>query len=261
MNDQPIVRVENVHKSYGEVEVLKGISFAVDPKEVVVLIGPSGTGKSTLLQCINLLTRPTAGKIWLEDQEITAPGADADKVRQRIGMVFQEFNLFNHLTALGNVTVGMTKVLGLKPAAAREKGQWELERVGLSAHADKYPAQLSGGQKQRVGIARALGMDPHVMLFDEPTSALDPELTGEVLAVMQKLAREGTTMIVVSHEMGFAREVANRIIFMEDGDIVEAGPPEQLFTQAQQERTRRFLRRLTDFTAAGQPPGSGAARE
>ena len=261
MNDQPIVRVENVHKSYGEVEVLKGISFAVDPKEVVVLIGPSGTGKSTLLQCINLLTRPTKGKIWLEDQEITAPGADADKVRQRIGMVFQEFNLFNHLTALGNVTVGMTKVLGLKPTAAREKGRWELERVGLSAHADKYPAQLSGGQKQRVGIARALGMDPHVMLFDEPTSALDPELTGEVLAVMQKLAREGTTMIVVSHEMGFAREVANRIIFMEDGDIVEAGPPEQLFTQAQQERTRRFLRRLTDFTSAGQQPGSGIARE
>ena len=261
MNDQPLVRVENVHKSYGEVEVLKGISFAVDPKEVVVLIGPSGTGKSTLLQCINLLTRPTAGKIWLEDQEITAPGADADKVRQRIGMVFQEFNLFNHLTALGNVTVGMTKVLGLKPAAAREKGLWELERVGLSAHADKYPAQLSGGQKQRVGIARALGMDPHVMLFDEPTSALDPELTGEVLAVMQKLAREGTTMIVVSHEMGFAREVANRIIFMEDGGIVEAGPPEQLFTQAQQERTRRFLRRLTDFTTAGPQPESGTGRE
>jgi polar amino acid transport system ATP-binding protein len=259
MNDQPIVRVENVHKSYGEVEVLKGISFAVAPQEVVVLIGPSGTGKSTLLQCINLLTRPTAGKIWLEDQEITVPGADADKVRQRIGMVFQEFNLFNHLTALGNVTVGMTKVLGLKPAAAHEKGLWELERVGLSAHAGKYPAQLSGGQKQRVGIARALGMDPHVMLFDEPTSALDPELTGEVLAVMQKLAREGMTMIVVSHEMGFAREVANRIIFMEDGGIVEAGPPEQLFTQAQQERTRRFLRRLTEFTAAGQPSGSGGA--
>ena len=261
MSDQPIVRIEDLHKSFGEVEVLKGISFAVDPKEVVVLIGPSGTGKSTLLQCINLLTRPTAGKIWLEDQEITAPGIDADKVRQRIGMVFQEFNLFNHLTALGNVTVGMSKVLGLKPAAAREKGLWELERVGLSAHADKYPAQLSGGQKQRVGIARALGMDPHVMLFDEPTSALDPELTGEVLAVMQKLAREGTTMIVVSHEMGFAREVANRIIFMEDGDIVEAGPPQQLFTQAQQERTRRFLRRLTDFTLAGQQPGSGTAHE
>ena len=143
MSDQPIVRIEDLHKSFGEVEVLKGISFAVDPKEVVVLIGPSGTGKSTLLQCINLLTRPTAGKIWLEDQEITAPGIDVDKVRQRIGMVFQEFNLFNHLTALGNVTVGMSKVLGLKPAAAREKGLWELERVGLSAHADKYPAQLS----------------------------------------------------------------------------------------------------------------------
>jgi polar amino acid transport system ATP-binding protein len=253
MIGQPIVRVEDVHKSFGDVEVLKGISFAVYPQEVVVLIGPSGTGKSTLLQCINLLTRPSHGKIWLEDQEITAPGTNADQVRQRIGMVFQEFNLFNHLTALGNVTVGMTKVLGLKPEAAREKGRWELERVGLSAHADKYPAQLSGGQKQRVGIARALGMDPHVMLFDEPTSALDPELTGEVLAVMQKLAREGMTMIVVSHEMGFAREVAHRIIFMEEGDIVEEGSPQQLFTQPQQERTRRFLRRLTDFTTAEQP--------
>ena len=253
MSDRPIVRIENVHKSFGTVEVLKGISFAVAPQEVVVLIGPSGTGKSTLLQCINLLTRPTRGRIWLEDQEITAPGTDVDKVRQRIGMVFQEFNLFNHLTALGNVTVGLTKVVGMKPDEARQKGLWELERVGLSAHADKYPAQLSGGQKQRVGIARALGLDPHVMLFDEPTSALDPELTGEVLAVMQKLAREGMTMIVVSHEMGFAREVAQRIIFMEYGDIVEEGPPQQLFTQPQQERTRRFLRRLTDFTAAEQP--------
>jgi polar amino acid transport system ATP-binding protein len=250
MNEHSIVRIENVHKSFGSVEVLKGISFAVAPQEVVVLIGPSGTGKSTLLQCINLLTRPTQGKIWLEDQEITAPGTDVDNVRQRIGMVFQEFNLFNHLTALGNVTVGLTKVLGMKPDEARAKGLWELERVGLSAHADKYPAQLSGGQKQRVGIARALGLDPHVMLFDEPTSALDPELTGEVLAVMQKLAREGMTMIVVSHEMGFAREVARRIIFMEDGDIVEQGPPRQLFTQPQQERTRRFLRRLTDFASA-----------
>ena len=250
MSNRPVVRIENVHKSFGNVEVLKGISFAVAPQEVVVLIGPSGTGKSTLLQCINLLTRPTQGKIWLEDQEITAPGVDVDKVRQRIGMVFQEFNLFNHLTALGNVMVGLTKVLGMKPDEARKKGLWELERVGLSAHADKYPAQLSGGQKQRVGIARALSMDPHVMLFDEPTSALDPELTGEVLAVMQKLAREGMTMIVVSHEMGFAREVARRIIFMEDGDIVEQGPPRQLFTQPQQERTRRFLRRLTDFASA-----------
>ncbi len=252
MTNRPIVRIEDVHKSFGDVEVLKGISFAVYPQEVVVLIGPSGTGKSTLLQCINLLTRPSRGQIWLEDQEITAPGTNADKVRQRIGMVFQEFNLFNHLTTLGNVMVGMTKVLGLRPEAAREKGMWELERVGLTAHADKYPAQLSGGQKQRVGIARALGMDPHVMLFDEPTSALDPELTGEVLAVMQKLAQEGMTMLVVSHEMGFAREVAHRIIFMEDGDVVEEGSPQQLFTQPQQERTRRFLRRLTDFTTAEQ---------
>ena len=247
MNEQAILTIENLYKSFGENEIIKGISLAVQKKEVVVVAGPSGTGKSTLLQCVNLLVKPTRGRIWLEDQEITAPETDVDKIRQRIGMVFQEFNLFNHLTALGNVTIGMTKVLGMKADQARDKGMWELERVGLQDHRDKYPAQLSGGQKQRVGIARALGMDPHIMLFDEPTSALDPELTGEVLSVMQNMAREGMTMFVVSHEMGFAREVADRIIFMEDGLIVEDGPPDQLFDNPQSERTRAFLNVITQL--------------
>jgi polar amino acid transport system ATP-binding protein len=241
MGEQPILTIKNLYKSFGKTDVIKGISLAVKKKEVVVVAGPSGTGKSTLLQCVNLLVKPTQGKIWLENLEITAPETNVDKIRQRIGMVFQEFNLFNHLTALGNVTIGMTKVLGMKPGEARDKGMWELERVGLSDHVDKFPAQLSGGQKQRVGIARALGMDPHIMLFDEPTSALDPELTGEVLSAMQSLAREGMTMFVVSHEMGFAREVADRIIFMEGGLIVEEGPPDQLFDHPQSERTRAFL--------------------
>jgi polar amino acid transport system ATP-binding protein len=197
----PILRIEDVHKSYGNLQVLKGVSLTVQPQEVVVLVGPSGSGKSTLLRCINLLSPPTKGRIWLEDQDITAPGVNQDRVRQRIGMVFQEFNLFTHLTALGNVMIGLTKVRKMRKNEARDLAMFELERVGLADRAHYYPAQLSGGQKQRVAIARALGMDPHIMLFDEPTSALDPELTGEVLAVMQKLASEGMTMIVVSHEM------------------------------------------------------------
>ena len=247
MSDQPIVRMEDIHKSFGATHVLKGITLSIYPRQVVVLVGPSGTGKSTLLRCINLLSRPDKGHIWLEAEEITAPKVNEDKVRQRVGMVFQEFNLFTHLTALDNVTVGMTKVLGMKKQEAREMGMWELERVGLSDRANHYPAQLSGGQKQRVAIARALGMDPHVMLFDEPTSALDPELTGEVLEVMQKLAKDGMTMIVVSHEMGFAREVADRIVFMEGGYVVEDGSPEQMFTNPHSERTREFLSKITDF--------------
>jgi polar amino acid transport system ATP-binding protein len=245
--DLPILRVEDVHKSFGETHVLKGVSLSVFPRQVVVLVGPSGTGKSTLLRCINLLSPPDSGHIWLEEQEITAPKVNQDKVRQRIGMVFQEFNLFAHLTALGNVMIGMTKVLHMKKKEAQEKAMWELERVGLSDRATFYPAQLSGGQKQRVAIARALGMDPHVMLFDEPTSALDPELTGEVLAVMQQLAKDGMTMMVVSHEMTFAREVADRIVFMEGGNIVEDGSPEQMFTAPRSERTREFLSRITDL--------------
>ncbi len=247
MTDQWMVRVEEVHKSFGATHVLKGVSLAIPAQDVAVLVGPSGTGKSTLLRCINLLSPPDKGRIWLEDQEITAPGVNQDKVRQRIGMVFQDFNLFTHLTALGNIMVGMTKVLKLPKKEAHEKAMWELERVGLTDRAGHYPAELSGGQKQRVAIARALAMDPHVMLFDEPTSALDPELTGEVLEVMQTLAHEGMTMIVVSHEMGFAREVATRIVFMEGGNIVEEGPPTQMFDQPREERTREFLNKITSF--------------
>jgi polar amino acid transport system ATP-binding protein len=240
----PILRIEDVHKSYGNLQVLKGVSLTVHPQEVVVLVGPSGSGKSTLLRCINLLSPPTKGRIWLEDQDITAPGVNQDRVRQRIGMVFQEFNLFTHLTALGNVMIGLTKVRKMRKNEARDLAMFELERVGLADRAHYYPAQLSGGQKQRVAIARALGMDPHIMLFDEPTSALDPELTSEVLAVMQKLAGEGMTMIVVSHEMGFARQVADRVVFMEGGVVVEEGPPQRMFEQAVHERTRAFLRTI-----------------
>ncbi len=240
----PLLRIEDVHKSYGNLQVLKGVSLTVQPQEVVVLVGPSGSGKSTLLRCINLLSPPTKGRIWLEDQDITAPGVNQDRVRQRIGMVFQEFNLFTHLTALGNVMIGLTKVRKMRKNEARDLAMFELERVGLADRAHYYPAQLSGGQKQRVAIARALGMDPHIMLFDEPTSALDPELTGEVLAVMQKLASEGMTMIVVSHEMGFARQVADRVVFMEGGVVVEEGPPQHMFEQAVHERTRAFLRAI-----------------
>jgi polar amino acid transport system ATP-binding protein len=243
----PLVRIEEVKKSFGATQVLKGINLSVYRQQVVVLVGPSGTGKSTLLRCINLLNPPDSGHIWFEGEDITARGINQDKVRQRIGMVFQDFNLFTHLTALENVTIGMTRVLGIKKQEAREKGMWELQRVGLADRAGHYPAQLSGGQKQRVAIARALGMDPHVMLFDEPTSALDPELTGEVLEVMQQLAYEGDTMIVVSHEMQFAREVADKIVFMEGGYVVEEGDPDVMFTNPRTDRAREFLNRIADF--------------
>ena len=238
---KPLLRIRNLHKSFGKMEVIKGVSFDVNPSEVIVVIGSSGTGKSTMLQCLNLLHRPDSGQIFLEDQEITAPDADEDKVRQQMGMVFQEFNLFNHLSVLNNVAVGMVKVLGVPTVEARQRAMDELKKVGMADHQDKYPAQLSGGQKQRVGIARALAMGPKVMLFDEPTSALDPELTGEVLAVMQKLASEGMTMVIVSHEMGFARQVADRVIFMENGHIEEQGTPDQIFCNPVSPRTRAFL--------------------
>ena len=205
------------------------------------------TGKSTLLRCINLLTKADSGRIWLDELEITARGVDEDRVRQHIGMVFQDFLLFNHLTALGNVMVGPARVKGLSPEDARKIAMDELARVGLLDKADHYPGQLSGGQKQRVAIARALAMDPRVMLFDEPTSALDPELIGEVLEVMRKLALEGMTMLVVTHEMGFAREVADRIVFLENGLIVEQGSPNQMFNQPKYPRTREFLWKITEL--------------
>ncbi len=246
-SSQPLLTVQNLVKDFGKNRVLDGLSFTVAPAEVVVVIGPSGTGKSTLLRCINLLTDVNSGRIWLEDAEITSSDSDINHLRQKIGFVFQHFALFNHLTALGNVEVGLLKVKKVDKKQAREKALAELKRVGLDDQKDQYPAELSGGQKQRVGIARALAMDPQIMLFDEPTSALDPELTGEVLEVMKNLALEGMTMVVVSHEIGFARSVADRIIFMEHGGIVEEGPPEQILRGAGKERTREFLKKITEL--------------
>ncbi len=244
---QPILEIKHLTKRYGENVIFQDISLTVNEGETIVVIGPSGTGKSTLLRCINLLTRADEGQIWLDGQEITAKGHDEDQVRQHIGMVFQNFLLFNHLSALENVSIGLTRVKGLPRAEAEKKALRELERVGLADRAGHYPGQLSGGQQQRVAIARALAMDPRIMLFDEPTSALDPELIGEVLEVMRQLARDGMTMIVVTHEMGFAREVANRIIFMEKGRIVEEGPPDELFYRPRFERTREFLWKITEL--------------
>jgi polar amino acid transport system ATP-binding protein len=242
-----IIQVANLSKAYGTKQVLKDISLHVYEGETIVIIGPSGTGKSTLLRCINLLTKPDSGQIWFDDAEITQPGVHEDEIRRHIGMVFQDFLLFNHLTALGNIMVGLTRVLHMPRDKALQKARQELEYVGLADHADHYPGQLSGGQKQRVAIARALAMDPKVMLFDEPTSALDPELIGEVLETMIRLAGEGMTMLCVTHEMGFARSVADRIVFMENGLIAEEGTPQQLLTDAKVARTRQFLAKITEL--------------
>jgi ABC-type polar amino acid transport system ATPase subunit len=252
----PLVQATDIRKSFGSTEVLRGVSFTVAPKEVLAIIGPSGTGKSTLLRCINLLTVPDSGSIHVNNVEITGRHVDVNKVRQGIGMVFQEFNLFNHLTALNNVAIALRKVRHLSRADAEAKALWELERVGLSNKASNYPAQLSGGQKQRVAIARALAMDPEVMLFDEATSALDPELIGEVLNVMKKLAGEGMTMIVVTHEMDFARDVADRVLFMESGVIVEEGTPEQIFRNPQHQRTKNFLARVNVYHHTADVPAA-----
>jgi len=242
-----LLRVEDLHKRYGKDEVLKGVSFSLEKGETKVIIGPSGTGKSTLLRCINRLTEPDRGKIWLEDVEITSPRVNIHRIRAQIGFVFQDFNLFTHLTALDNVRLGLMRVKGLSKQEATARAMQELARVGLADKAKAYPAELSGGQQQRVSIARALAMDPKLILFDEPTSALDPELIGDVLAVMEDLAKSGMTMLVVTHEMGFARTVADEIIFMEKGVIVEQGPPEQLFRNPKHPRTAEFLRRITDL--------------
>jgi len=244
---EPILQIHNLTKKYGDKVIFHNIDLQVNSGDTVVIIGPSGTGKSTLLRCINLLTRPNEGQIFLCGEEITAKGVNEDHVRQRCGMVFQNFLLFNHLTALENVKLGLTKVRHMKADEAEAKAIGHLKRVGLSEHMDKYPGQLSGGQQQRVGIARALAMDPEIMLFDEPTSALDPELIGEVLEVMRDLAKSGMTMIVVTHEMGFAREVADSIIFMEKGSIVEEGSPEELFEHARFPRTREFLGKISEL--------------
>lgn len=247
MSSEIVVRVEGIHKCYGNEEVLKGVSFTVCQGEALAIIGPSGTGKSTLLRCINRLTEPDSGRIWLESTEITNAKTDINKIRQQIGFVFQDFNLFAHLTALDNVRLGLLKVKKLSKQEATARAMRELARVGLAEKAHAYPAQLSGGQQQRVSIARALAMEPKLMLFDEPTSALDPELIGEVLQVMQDLAEGGMTMVVVTHEMGFARSVCDEIIFMEKGVIVEQGPPEQVFLQPRQPRTRQFLGKISEL--------------
>ena len=244
---KPILTIKNLTKTYGQNVIFQHLDLTVNEGDTIVIIGPSGTGKSTLLRCINLLTRPNEGQIWLDDLEITAKGTDEDKVRQHIGMVFQNFLLFNHLTALGNVKLGLTRVKHMSDEAATEKAMRELSRVGLADRANHYPGQLSGGQQQRVGIARALAMDPRVMLFAEPTSALDPELIGEVLEVMRQLALDGMTMLVVTHEMGFAREVADRIVFMEKGFIVEEGSPDEMFNHPKFDRTREFLWKITEL--------------
>ena len=242
-----ILRVENIHKKYGELEVLKGIYFQVKQGETTVIIGPSGTGKSTLLTCINQLTPPDKGSIWLENKEITHPAIDINLIRSSIGMVFQHFNLFTHLTVLDNVRLGLLVVKKVAREEATEKSMEKLNQVGLADKISTYPAELSGGQQQRVSIARALAMDPKLILFDEPTSALDPELIGEVLNVMTKLAENGMTMVVVSHEMGFARAVANDIIFMEKGIIVEEGKPDVMFQDSKNPRTREFLHKITEL--------------
>ena len=240
----PPIEIRDLHKYFGDLEVLRGIDTVVNQGEVVCIIGPSGSGKSTLLRCVNRLEEPTSGSILIEGEDITSEDADVDGLRTRIGMVFQQFNLFPHLTVLRNLTIAQRKVLGRETAEAREIARQMLERVGLSDKVDEHPSRLSGGQQQRVAIARALCMNPDMMLFDEPTSALDPELIGEVLDVMRELAEAGMTMLVVTHEMGFALQVADRVIFMDDGVIVEDGPPREILVNPVHERTKRFLRAI-----------------
>ena len=239
-----MIRIRGVHKWFGDLHVLRGIDLDVTAGEVACIIGPSGSGKSTLLRCLNLLIDPDQGEIFLENVRITDPTIRPEWVRQQVGMVFQSFNLLTHLTALRNVMLGLVKVKKMDAEAARRKAVFELERVGLGDKFDAYPAQLSGGQQQRVAIARALAMDPKVMLFDEPTSALDPEYIREVLDVMTKLAEEGMTMIVVSHEMGFARNVADEVVFMDEGLVVERGKPEAIFERPLEQRTQTFVSKI-----------------
>ena len=239
-----MIKVENLHKSYGNLEVLKGINCEIEKNEVVCVIGPSGSGKSTFLRCLNLLESITSGKIIINGHDITDKKTNIRNVRKEVGMVFQTFNLFPHMKVIENIMLAPLKVRKLSKKEAREKAIELLNKVGLYEKADVYPSNLSGGQMQRVAIARALAMDPKVMLFDEPTSSLDPELVGEVLTVMKDLAKEGMTMVVVTHEMGFAREVADRVLFMDKGIIMEEGPPSEIFTNPKNERTRSFLSKV-----------------
>ena len=240
-NDGTLVRLDGIHKWFGDLHVLRGIDLAIRPQEVVVMIGPSGSGKSTLLRTINMLEEPTEGQVWFDGTELTHIRTDLNAARAHMGMVFQSFNLFPHLKAIENLTLALIKVLGLSREEATERALEQLDHVGLSDKPDSYPSQLSGGQQQRVAIARALAMQPKLMLFDEATSALDPELVSEVLGVMQDLAVGGMTMVVVTHEMGFAKEVGNRLVFLDQGLIVEEGVPSEVFANPQHERTKSFL--------------------
>lgn len=239
-----MIHVSNLHKYFGKNEVLKGIDEHIEKGEVVVVIGPSGSGKSTFLRCLNLLEVPTKGTVEFEGIEITNKKKELDKLRQKMGMVFQQFNLFPHKTILENIIITPIKVKGILKEDAEKKAYELLDKVGLKEKANDYPASLSGGQKQRIAIARALAMEPDVMLFDEPTSALDPEMVGEVLSVMKELAKEGMTMVVVTHEMGFAKEVGDRIFFMDQGIILEQGTPKEIFEEAKEERTKEFLAKV-----------------
>ena len=239
-----MIEVKNLCKSFGDLQVLKGISETINDREVVCVIGPSGSGKSTFLRCLNLLEEPSGGEVFLDGKKINDSDVDIDEIREKLGMVFQGFNLFPHMTVLDNLTLAPIKVKGMEKAAAEEKARKLLETVGLADKAEKYPASLSGRQKQRVAIARALAMDPEIMLFDEPTSALDPEMVGEVLNVMKNLAENGMTMVIVTHEMGFAREVADRVLFIDEGNILEQGTPAELFGNPQHDRTKNFLSKV-----------------
>ena len=246
MRTDVLIKVSGLEKHFegGKIHALNGVDAEIRQGEVVVVIGPSGSGKSTFLRCLNLLERPTAGQVLFDGADITDPSTDINLHRRKMGMVFQHFNLFPHMTVLGNMTIAPIKLLGLSKAEAEDKARALLERVGLADRADAYPSQLSGGQKQRIAIVRALCMDPEVMLFDEPTSALDPEMVGEVLDVMKQLARAGMTMVVVTHEMGFAREVGSRVIFMDGGKIVEENEPEEFFRNPQSDRLKAFLAKV-----------------
>ncbi len=239
-----MIKVKNLHKHFGKLEVLNGIDEHIKPGEKVVVIGPSGSGKSTFLRCLNLLEMPTEGEIYIEDECINSKGTNVNKIREKMGMVFQQFNLFPHLTILDNITLAPIKVKKMDKAEAEKLAYELLEKVGLVDKALAYPAMLSGGQQQRIAIARALAMNPKIMLFDEPTSALDPEMVGEVLQVMKDLADGGMTMVVVTHEMGFAREVASRVLFMDQGVVVEQGTPDELFNNPKNERTQSFLSKV-----------------
>lgn len=239
-----MIKIEDLHKSFNGLEVLKGIDEQINDGEVVVVIGPSGSGKSTFLRCLNRLEKSDSGRIWIDDDEITAHGVNVNKIRERMGMVFQHFNLFPHLTVKKNITLAPVKLKKMTKSEADSKANELLQIVGLEDKADAYPKSLSGGQQQRIAIARALAMEPEIMLFDEPTSALDPEMVGEVLEVMKNLAKSGMTMIVVTHEMGFAREVGTRILFMDDGQIIERGTPAEIFDSPKNERTKEFLSKV-----------------